>query len=400
MGDNYFCRKCHSTIRSANFYKSRNTEKYKDNDGFLYECKKCATMHIDIWDPYTFAYRNPEKPDVPCLLEELDMPWVPKEWNKLLLDYGLDPKVSITSIFGRYVSKMQLIQYKKCHYSDTEVLRKIDESQVRENMTRQGLSESEIQEILSTANNVITMDQVKENNPDAAELVQDEYRPKKPKVPEKEYDLEPEDKLYLANKWGRNYTEDEWIQLERFYIDMTESFNIQTPSHKDTLKHICKVSLKMNQLLDFGDVDGYQKLSKAYDGLMRSGNFTAVQNKTDQEGYLDSVSELVALCEQQGFIPRFYTDKPQDKVDRVLQDMQNYNKKLILEETNLGNMIETAMKQIQEDNERAAAINLDDGSTEENLDELERQLFGQDEVELSDQDMADFKEWEADEDGS
>ena len=40
---------------------------------------------------------------------------------------------------------------------------------------------------------------------------------------------------------------------------MMNSYDIQTAGHKDTLKLICKTSLKANQLIDIGDVDGYQK---------------------------------------------------------------------------------------------------------------------------------------------
>jgi hypothetical protein len=34
-----------------------------------------------------------------------------------------------------------------------------------------------------------------------------------------------------------------------------ESYDIQSAGHIDTLKMICKTSLKANQLLDMGDVD-------------------------------------------------------------------------------------------------------------------------------------------------
>ena len=61
---------------------------------------------------------------------------------------------------------------------------------------------------------------------------------------------------------------------------------------------------------------------KMYDGLMKSGHFTANQNKTESGDFVDSISELVALCEKDGFIPRYYTEGPQDKIDRVIQDMQ------------------------------------------------------------------------------
>jgi len=62
-------------------------------------------------------------------------------------------------------------------------------------------------------------------------------------------------------------------------------------------------------------------MAKVYDGMMKSGKWTAAQNKTAENEFVDSIGELVAICEKDGFIPRFYTDGPQDKVDRVLQDM-------------------------------------------------------------------------------
>jgi hypothetical protein len=57
---------------------------------------------------------------------------------------------------------------------------------------------------------------------------------------------------------------------------------------------------------------------KMYDSLMKSGKFTAAQNKGENGDYIDSVSELVAMCEKDGFIPRYYVDGPQDKVDRTI----------------------------------------------------------------------------------
>jgi hypothetical protein len=74
-------------------------------------------------------------------------------------------------------------------------------------------------------------------------------------------------------------------------------------------------------MLDAGDLDGAQKMARMYDTLMKSGRFTAAQNKEEQGDYVDSIGEIVAICERQGFIPRYYVDGPQDKVDRVIQDM-------------------------------------------------------------------------------
>lgn len=69
---------------------------------------------------------------------------------------------------------------------------------------------------------------------------------------------------------------------------------------------------------------------------MKSGRFTAAQNKTEAGEFIDSISELVMICEKEGFIPRFYIAEPNDKVDETLQDMKNYTKTLITGELNLG----------------------------------------------------------------
>lgn len=50
---------------------------------------------------------------------------------------------------------------------------------------------------------------------------------------------------------------------------MENSYDIQTAGHKDTLKMLCKTSLKANQLLDANDIEGFQRLSKVYDSLSK-----------------------------------------------------------------------------------------------------------------------------------
>jgi hypothetical protein len=56
---------------------------------------------------------------------------------------------------------------------------------------------------------------------------------------------------------------------------MTESFDIQDADTINTLKLICKTNLKMNQALDIGDLDGYQKLARVSESLRKSAKFTA-----------------------------------------------------------------------------------------------------------------------------
>jgi hypothetical protein len=47
-------------------------------------------------------------------------------------------------------------------------------------------------------------------------------------------------------KWGRLYSEEEWIALEKNYTEMCNSFDIQDQDTKNTLILLCKTNLKMN----------------------------------------------------------------------------------------------------------------------------------------------------------
>lgn len=362
------------------FYTSKNIEKYPP-DGKMDVCKKCLTMHVDNWNPETYKW----------ILQEIDVPYIKEEWNGLLERYGKDPKkVTGLTIIGRYLSKMKLKQWNKYTWADTETLEKDSIDKKVLNMKAQGFTEDEIQEQLSIDR---TPPKPKELEDVQAPVGTPEYED-----PEEDDDfgdqLTEEDKLVLRLKWGRGYSWEERVRMEQLYNDMMSSYDIQGAGHKDTLIMVCKASLKANQLIDAGDIDGFQKMQKAYDSLMKSGKFTAAQNKGESGEFVDSIGELVALCEREGFIPRYYTEGPQDKVDRTLQDLQQYTHTLVTEEMNLGNMIEASLREIVKDREREANIDVEDSDEDEDL-------FNYEHPELTEEDYQeyeDMKESERDKD--
>ena len=111
--------------------------------------------------------------------------------------------------------------------------------------------------------------------------------------------------------------------------------------------------------------------------MRKTAKFTAAQNKDAKGDFVDCIGNLVVLCEkEEGFIPRFATDVPQDKIDLAIQDNNNYIKKLVTEDLGFGQQIEDALKKIQiqkEMNDAAAA----------------REATGEDPL-LDDEDFADF----------
>lgn len=139
-------------------------------------------------------------------------------------------------------------------------------------------------------------------------------------------------------------------------------------------------------------IEGYQKVSRVYDQLMKSGRFTAAQNKEANTEFVDSIGELVEMCEKQGYIERYYIEKPNDKVDITIQDLQRYTRKLIEEETNLNDMLEIAIKQNAREDEEDAKnndtdiIEFDDDNV---IEEVENEMKTQDYV-----DFEEFKDLE------
>ena len=364
MSLNYFCTTCKRTMDESNFYSSYNLEKFPD--GKIDECKKCSTMMVNNFDPSTFM----------PLLEKIDIPYVPDEWMKLVQKYCKDPtKVTGQTILGRYISVMRLKQWRDFRYKDTEYLQNIQDAKTQQALQRQGYDAAEIDQYMRESKEaaekpalivptgLADMAQNFYGELQSGAMAPTPHQVIQPPVTA-EIELTEEEKRNLYLKWG-NYRPEQWVKLEQLYEEFLESYDIQSAGHIDTLKLICKTSLKANELIDLNDVEGYQKMSKVYDNLMKSGKFTALQNKGDSNNFVDSISELVALCEEQGYIERFYVDEPKDMVDKVLWDTKNYLHTLVTEEMNLGNLIENAVKQIQDENIREKELE-DDKIFEDN----------------------------------
>lgn len=424
----YYCPNCRRTLKGTNFYNSPNSQ-----TGKLSLCKRCATMHVDCWDPNSFLW----------ILQECDVPYIPDEWNRTILnEQTKNPNAEITGllIVGKYLSKMHMNQFRKYHWRDTEALRALKDSEIRDTMERQGYSEVDIQKVLQTGaftipDKKLEIPELTPSDEDLEKLTQYRATPeRKSAIPmamvngqpaagsaptnymqaprPQEYaaifgdgapeptpaaedplvaQLTEEDKLALRLKWGKDYRPDEWVTLEKLYSEMMESYDIQTASHIDTLKLLCKTSLKCNQLIDINDVEGYQKMSRVYDALMKQGNFSAAQNKQVTEGVVDSVGELVALCERDKFIPRYYIEKPADKVDQVIFDLQQYTKNLITDELGMGNLLENALKKLYEEHDlldKTASV----GETTSEQDVLMR--YDEDLRLVDEDDYIDFQETE------
>ena len=376
------CIKCKRTLADTKFYT------YKD--GAKCElCKDCLTMHIDNWDPETFLW----------ILEKFDLPYIESEWN-ILRDraYAKDPhKMTGLSVIGKYISKMKLKQFKNYTWADSDRLNQ--EANVRLQMMGGSAGTEEEQEHIKEAyeNGEISEAQYKTYIQTTApeprfEQISGQIKevgggfPQDVELIDVGADLTTEDKVYLAMKWGKMYSAADWVALEKMYNDFQNSFDIQDAATDKTLMFICKTSLKMDQALDIGDFDTYQKLSKVYDAQMKSSKFTAAQNKDEKTKQFDAIGELVAYCEKtKGAIPEYVIDTPLDIVDKVIDDLQAYTRNLITSDSGLAQQIEEYIKKRERADEQRAAkeaakakgldhIELDDDATVEYRENVAQQI--------------------------
>lgn len=362
MGEKKVCARCRKAKDiDKGYYKDKNKQPFD-------KCKDCMTAHLDVYNPDTYMH----------LLKEIDVPFVEEKWMGLIdKAYQRDPsKFSHQSIFGKYISSMKLKPWCNYTWADTEKFKEESDKKKAElaeeraklkadydNMLANGEITAEEYDslILPLTDQKPPMMESRERVPASEQeaIGKDNAYNENNFIPEEDIDdgsgnLSEDDKLYLALKWGRLYKPGEWIQLEKFYNQTKESFEIADSDTEATVILLSKTNLKMNQAIDNGDIDGFNKLSKTYNDLRKTSKFTAAQNKDGKQVEFDSVGQIVAFCESTeggGAIEKFKIDTPLDIIDKVIADMKEYNKTLVYEDKSLAKQIEEyliARKQLDE----------------------------------------------------
>lgn len=333
------CVKCGREKNETEFFKLKTGN--RDD-----MCKSCLTMHIDNRQPDTFMW----------ILEKFDVPYIEKVWiqqvNKI---YQKNPsKFGPGSVIGQYIRIMNMKQYEDYHFADSDRLNFEDQkTQLAAQAKRQDFtSEEELRGML-----------------ERGEITEAEYQTRSFETPSSDLNvsanfipdaaidesviqaqLSNEDISYLTSKWGLLYKPSEWVFMEKMYQQYANDYDL-TVDRENTLKMVCKVYLKMDQALDIGDAKQYKELAATYDQLRKSGKFTDAQNKEEQQRYLDSIGELVALVEREGGPIVEFVDPdeyPQDKIDFTLNDLKSYNRNLAVNELNLGDLIETYIQKLEQ----------------------------------------------------
>lgn len=348
----YFCVTCKKTLDEKQFFKTRRLDKHPS--GFLPDCKNCLTMMVDDTDPVTFL----------PILKEINVPYIPSEWRGLVVK----KEAKSGSVLGKYVSKMRLNNYKKYTWDDSEKLTEDETNSVLEALRQETGTESEAEQ---RTNEMLSLSDLRKD----AEMQGMVQTPSVAAL----YGLSPQTSKYhltqeeideLKLNWGDDYTEDQYLQLEQLFTDMKEAYVIQDPIAISNAKMICKMTAKMNKFLDIDDVESVAKISRQLDLFIKSANLAPVQQK-DRQQTTFAISQLAYLVEREGgFIPEYYIGTPNDKIDQILKDMQQYTEYLVRGETNISEMAKNVEQILEQDKLPKAVEDYDDFAA------LERELLG------------------------
>lgn len=379
------CKKCGRERAATKFFKKKTKER-------IDICVDCLTMYIDNYDYTTFSW----------ILEMFDIPYIKNVWIKMANDiYLKNPaKFSNRSVIGKYIRTMNMKQYADYCFADSDKLNMAQEmAKERREATvdkdyvlqlQKELEEGKISKAQYDTLSPETPSSIDKEEEEFIALKEEAIKPIQQGADEGEIrkQLTDEEYQYLLMKWGYLYQPSQLVQMEKLYNKYANEYELNV-DREDTLKKICKTSLKMDEALDVGDTQSYQKLASVYDQLRKAGKFTEVQNKEEQERYLDSIGELVALCEREGGPIKEFIDPdeyPQDKIDFTIKDLKSYNYNLATNELNLGDLIQTYIDKLDKAEQSGDDIDLNKGLITSKEEEVEEDT-------LSDQEAIDFQDY-------
>lgn len=133
----------------------------------------------------------------------------------------------------------------------------------------------------------------------------------------------------LKKTWSPAYSTDELLFLEDYYNQILATQNVSTPILQHYARDLCEIELRIKKGLRDG-ID-IKKDMDARDNIIKIAKFEASNAKNAAD--FESVGELMVYYGKKGWHPKWHQE-PQDSVDFCMQNIQNYLKRLVVNEGN------------------------------------------------------------------
>lgn len=123
--------------------------------------------------------------------------------------------------------------------------------------------------------------------------------------------------------------------LEDLYTGLLATQSVSGALQADQARKLCKISLEIDHAIRAGEA--FDKLMASYDKLVKTADFTPKNVKSEND--FDSFGEVAAWLERRGWINTYHDDVNKDVVDEVIQNLQAFNQRLYINESNIGEEI-------------------------------------------------------------
>lgn len=144
----------------------------------------------------------------------------------------------------------------------------------------------------------------------------------------------------LKKTWSPSYTEDELLFLEEYYNQILATQNVSTPILQSRARDLCELTLRAKKGIREGlDV---KKDMDAIENIIKTCKFDASNAKNTAD--FESIGELMVYYGKKGWHPKWHQE-PQDSIDFLMQNTQNYLKRLVINEGNFAEQVENKREQ-------------------------------------------------------
>jgi hypothetical protein len=261
------CTRCGQTFGVEGFAPTRSSF-YPD--GTIPVCNDCIDKDLAAHD-WDWGY-------VDKICQMADVPFVPREWEKLR-------EMSDQEVFHRYATIFLNSEYEGIGWSDYY---------------------KAFKELKQSGN-------IEEELPEIAE--------------KRERDLK--------EKWGANYDMEALLYLEGLFNGLLTTQNVNGALQVDQAKKICKMSYEVDRRIEEGS--DFDKLLASYDKLVKAAEFTPKNVKNIND--FDTFGEAIKWLEKNGWRNTFYDNVTRDIVDETLKNFQSFNQRLYTNESGMGEEI-------------------------------------------------------------
>lgn len=144
----------------------------------------------------------------------------------------------------------------------------------------------------------------------------------------------------LKKDWSSAYTAEELLWLDNYYEQIIATQNVSTPILQHYARDLCEIELRIkNGLREGNDI---KKDMDARDNIIKMAKFDASNAKNSAD--FESIGELMVYYGKKGWHPKYH-EEPKDSVDFMMENIQNYLKRLVTNEGNFAEQVETKREQ-------------------------------------------------------